>query len=157
METAYLGLAADMSSLSLDHGTLVLNVAQGGAGGAGGNGGSGGFVLGITTASIANTQINTNDALGGFPGAGGACGQGIGGGLYIDTGASVTLSESEVLDNFASTSSPALSFMALKAASTSTWSAVPWSAVITAARQRWTYSLVLMFAIAGRRGYVRHP
>jgi hypothetical protein len=39
------------------------------------------------------------------PSAGGASGQGVGGGLYIDTGATVTLSKSSVVIHyFASTS-----------------------------------------------------
>lgn len=43
--------------------------------------------------------------LGGVAGKGGTSGEGIGGGLYIDAGADVTLTKStEVIFNFASTS-----------------------------------------------------
>ena len=106
---AAIGAGPDNSSLTLDHSTLVLNVAQGGAGGAGGNGGSGlgggCYVFGGTTASIDATLVIANAALGGSPGWGGASGQGTGGGLYIDTGAIVELStSSEVIFNLASTS-----------------------------------------------------
>jgi len=49
--------------------------------------------------------IVANAALGGVAGVGGANGEGIGGGLYIDTGALVTLTKSsKVILNFASTS-----------------------------------------------------
>jgi len=86
LEVAFLGLGTDTSSLSVDHSTLVLNVAQGGAGGAGSNGGNGRgggcFVLGTTTASIDATLIAFSAALGGTSGTGGASGQGLGGGLY---------------------------------------------------------------------------
>ena len=62
-------------------------------------------MLGTTTASIDETLIAFNAALGGSPGTGGASGQGSGGGLYIDAGAGVTLDTStEVIFNFASTS-----------------------------------------------------
>ena len=55
--------------------------------------------------SIVATLITFDAALGGASGTGGASGQGSGGGLYIDTGAVVTLSKStKVLFNFASTS-----------------------------------------------------
>jgi hypothetical protein len=95
LESVYLGLPSDNSSYTLDHGTLVLNVAQGGAGGAGGNGGSGlgggAFVLGTCAASNVSSEIVVNAAFGGSPGAGGASGQGEGGGLYIDSGATVYL------------------------------------------------------------------
>jgi len=108
-EVIFLGLGTDTSSLSLDHTTLLFNVAQGGAGGSGSNGGNGlgggVYVLGTTTASIDDTWVVANAALSGVPGAGGASGQGVGGGLYIDTGAGVTLSKStDVFFNFASTS-----------------------------------------------------
>jgi hypothetical protein len=127
-EVIFLGLGTDTSALSVTGSTLIFNVAQGGNGGAGGNGGSGlgggCYVLGTTsgpvtvdgvttvitgntTASIDTTQIVANAALGGSPGCGrtGASGQGVGGGLYIDAGAGVTLSPSvDVIFNFASTS-----------------------------------------------------
>ncbi len=106
------GLPPDASSLALANSTLICNLAQGGAGGAGGsNGGSGlgggCYVLGTTTASIDATQIVANAALGSATGCGrtSTSGQGVGGGLYIDTGADVTLSPSIEVDcNFASTS-----------------------------------------------------
>jgi hypothetical protein len=108
-EVNFLGLGTDTSSLSLDHSTLTLNVAQGGAGGAGGNGGSGlgggVYVLGTTTAAIDSTAIAFNAALGGSPDTGGSSGQGVGGGLNIDTGAGVVLAQgTTVAGNFASTS-----------------------------------------------------
>ena len=62
-------------------------------------------ITGATTASIDATLITANAALGGLPGWGGVSGQGVGGGLYIDTGAVVELSTSSaVIFNFASTS-----------------------------------------------------
>ncbi len=63
-------------------------------------------ITGFTTASIDATLITANAALGGLPGWGGvSSGQGVGGGLYIDTGAVVELSTSSaVIFNFASTS-----------------------------------------------------
>jgi hypothetical protein len=57
-----------------------------------------------SAASIDATLITFDAALGGASGTGGASGQGSGGGLYIDTGAGVTLSKSsKVRFNFAST------------------------------------------------------
>ena len=102
----FLGLGPDTSSLSLAGGTLISNVAQGGAGGNGGNGGNGlgggGYVLGGTTASIDSTLIVANAALGGRHGR---PRPGLGGGLYIGPGAVVTFSKSSaVFFNFASTS-----------------------------------------------------
>jgi hypothetical protein len=43
-------------------------------------------------------------ALGGLAGADGSDGEGIGGGLYVATGASVTVRKTKVTGNFASTS-----------------------------------------------------
>ena len=58
-----------------------------------------------TTASVDTTLITFDAAMGGAAGTGGASGQGSGGGLYIETGAGVTLSKSsKVRFNFASTS-----------------------------------------------------
>lgn len=63
------------------------------------------YVVGITTASIDETLISLNAALGGSSGTGGASGQGSGGGIYLDAGAGVTLDPSaKVIFNFASTS-----------------------------------------------------
>jgi len=123
MEIAALSLPPDTSTLSLAGSTLIFNVAQGGAGGAGGAGGNGlgggcymlgtntgtspagTPITGATSASIDATLITANAALGGFAGWGGVSGQGLGGGLYIDSGAVVSLStSSEVIFNFASTS-----------------------------------------------------
>ncbi len=107
LETTFLGLGTDTSSISISGGTLDFNEAQGGAAGAGisgGNGlGGGAYVLGTTNASIDGTTVFANVAEGGSRGS--SAGQGIGGGFYFDTGASVTLSTpSEVLFNFASKS-----------------------------------------------------
>jgi hypothetical protein len=58
-----------------------------------------------SAASIDATLITFDTSMGGASGSGGASGQGSGGGLYIDTGAGVTLSKSsKFLFNFASTS-----------------------------------------------------
>jgi hypothetical protein len=109
LESTFLGLSSDTSSLTLTGGSLNLNVAQGGTAGSGSSGGSGSgggvYILGTTSASIDKTSIYANSALGGSRGKGVSAGQGVGGGLYIDTGASVTLSSPiEVFFNFASTS-----------------------------------------------------
>ena len=57
-----------------------------------------------SSAALDTTWITLNAARGGVGGTGGTSGEGIGGGLYIDAGANVTLSKStEVIFNFAST------------------------------------------------------
>ena len=67
--------------------------------------GGGVSVLAGSSAAIDDTLIMLNAALGGSAGTGGASGQGLGGGLFIDAGAGVTLSKStRVILNFASTS-----------------------------------------------------
>jgi hypothetical protein len=99
--------AVDNSSLSLCTSTLVGNVAQGGSGGAAGTGGNGlGGGLAInpgSTATVANSVIDSNRALGG---SGGIGGDGVGGGVYNDavpTG--FTKDSLTAIDfNFASTS-----------------------------------------------------
>ena len=75
-------------------------------GASGGNAWGGGVsVLAGSSAAIDDALIVLNAALGGSAGTGGASGQGLGGGLFIDAGAGVTLSKStRVLLNFASTS-----------------------------------------------------
>ena len=54
---------------------------------------------------FADAIIVLNVALGGPSGRGGSDGQGNGGGLYVATGAPVTLKKSLVIGNFASTGS----------------------------------------------------
>jgi hypothetical protein len=98
---------ADSSSLELCGGTLIGNVAKGGAGGpgsSGGNGFGGGAFVGTGgSADFAGAIIVLNVATGGPSGAGGIDGQGIGGGLYLATGAGVTVKKSLVVGNTAST------------------------------------------------------
>jgi hypothetical protein len=104
METAFLGLPSDTSSLSLDHSALVLNVAQGGAGEAGGNGLGGGIYVGTgTSASVTASAITHNRAKGGEGDDGGSDGQGVGGGVY-DLGAFTSDVFTVIAHNHASTS-----------------------------------------------------
>ena len=104
--TSYDGL----NSLTMSGCLLIGNVAQGGAGGSGADGGnaSGGgiFVAMDSSATLDQTVVSMNLALGGLAGAGGSNsnGDGIGGGLYISTGGVVTLKKTTVALNFASTS-----------------------------------------------------
>ena len=57
------------------------------------------------SALLQQTTVTANTAMGGLPGAGGSAGDGIGGGLYVATGASVFLKKTKVAGNVASTSS----------------------------------------------------
>jgi hypothetical protein len=99
------GLGADDSSLALDQSTLGLNVALGGNGGTGGNGGNGlggaVFADADTTMVISASSLSLNAAIGG---AGTDDGTGYGGGIYVTNGASVSLEETAVRANDASTS-----------------------------------------------------
>ena len=82
--------------------TIDLNQAQGGGGG---NGEGGGIYVGSgSSATIDQTLITLNLALGGLSGWGSSGGQGVGGGLFIATGGSATLKKSLVIGNWASTS-----------------------------------------------------
>ena len=60
------------------------------------------FVGAGGSASLDQTDVLLNLALGGLAGAGGSNGDGIGGGLYVTTGGVVTLHKSTVALNFAS-------------------------------------------------------
>ena len=107
-EVTFLGLGTDTSSLSLDHSTLIFNVAQGGAGGAGGNGGNGlgggAFNYGTTTLTLTHSTVTLNLADGGTKGTGGANGEGIGGGIYNTPGGTFSFDVfTLILDNDAST------------------------------------------------------
>ena len=62
------------------------------------------YVGAAGAAALSNTSIIADVAIGGFAGFGGSGGQGIGGGLYVATGGSVTLEKSLVIGNWASTS-----------------------------------------------------
>jgi hypothetical protein len=55
-------------------------------------------------ATLTDTGVTANQAMGGLAGSGGSDGQGIGGGLYVTTGASVLLKKTKVKGNVASTS-----------------------------------------------------
>jgi hypothetical protein len=98
------------ASLAMSGCLLIGNVAQAGAGGSGADGGnaSGGgiFVAVDASATVNQTVVSMNLALGGLAGAGGSDGDGdgVGGGLYISTGGVVTLKKTTVALNFASTS-----------------------------------------------------
>jgi hypothetical protein len=98
-------LGPDDSSLALDQSTLALNVALGGNGGASGNGGNGlgaaVFADADTTVVISASSLSLNVAIGG---AGTDDGVGYGGGIYVTLGASVSLEETAVTANDASTS-----------------------------------------------------
>jgi hypothetical protein len=98
-------LGPDDSSLALDQSTLALNVALGGNGGAGGNGGNGlggaVFADAGTIVVISASSLSLNMAIGG---AGTDGGVGYGGGIYVTNGASVSLEETAVRANDASTS-----------------------------------------------------
>jgi hypothetical protein len=107
LESGFLGLPSDTSSVTVVSSQLGFNEALGGAGGSGSNGGTGQgggcFIYSGTYATIDNSKIVFNAAYGGAAGAGGSTGQGVGGGLYIGTGAGVSLSSpSEVFEDFAS-------------------------------------------------------
>jgi hypothetical protein len=61
------------------------------------------------TLDLSNDLVTLNAAIGGPAGRGtpgGTAGQGIGGGLYVFTGATATLTNTLVFFNFASTSDP---------------------------------------------------
>ena len=60
--------------------------------------------LATASATLEDTVVSLNLALGGLAGAGGSAGDGIGGGLYIWAGGVVTLKKTTVTLNFASTS-----------------------------------------------------
>ncbi len=81
-----IGSGPDTSSLTLDQGLLIFNLAQGGTGGAGANGGNGfgggAFVGTSTTLVVAQSVIAGNDANGGGGSGGGGNGLGEGGGVY---------------------------------------------------------------------------
>jgi hypothetical protein len=97
---AAIGAGPDNSSLTLDHGTLISNAAQGGAGGSGGAGGNG---LGGGAYNDAASSLTLKDALVTLNQAdGGAEGQGVGGGAY-SLGA-LDLVMTEIALNQASTS-----------------------------------------------------
>jgi hypothetical protein len=90
------------SVVTVSNSIVGLNLAQGGGDG---NGEGGGIYVGSgTTATIDQTIITLNLAVGGLSGWGGSGGQGIGGALYIATGGSGTLEKSLVIGNWASTS-----------------------------------------------------
>ncbi len=55
-------------------------------------------------ATVDQTIVMANLAIGGLAGFGGSEGDGFGGGLYITNGAGVTLKKSVILANIASTS-----------------------------------------------------
>jgi hypothetical protein len=105
LEVAFLGLGTDSSTLSLTGSTVALNVARGGAGGpGGGDGGSGaggGFYADPgTTTTISASILYLNAAIGG---AGSSAGIGIGGGIDVASGASVSLETTTARVNDAST------------------------------------------------------
>ena len=83
---AAIGAGPDNSSLTLDHSTLLLNVAQGGVGGVGGDGGNGlgggAYNDAATTLALTKDLVTLNRADGGHGRHGGADGDGIGGGFY---------------------------------------------------------------------------
>ena len=54
---------------------------------------------------LQQTTVTANTAKGGLPGTGSSAGDGVGGGLYVATGASVFLKKTKVAGNAASTSS----------------------------------------------------
>jgi hypothetical protein len=101
-------LGLDTSSLTLDQSTLIFNVASGGNGGAGGNGGNGSggglFADPDTTAAISDSWLGFNQATGGQGGLSGTSGDGFGGGIDVVDGASVSLENTKVAGNHASTS-----------------------------------------------------
>ncbi len=117
------------SSLAIAGSLLSLNAADGGNGGAGGSTGAGGaggdgsgggvyysgpgsyygYPLPAGTLTLSNDVVIANAAIAGSGGPGpteGTAGQGIGGGLYLGTGGTATLSKTLVMLNFASTSDP---------------------------------------------------
>ncbi len=95
---------SDTSSLAMTAGLVTGNFAQGGRAGSGAKGGNawgGGARVGADgSASFDQSDILLNEALSGLFGNG----EGIGGGLYVATGAVVTLHKSTVAQNLASTS-----------------------------------------------------
>ena len=101
--------APDNCSLTLNNSTLDGNEAIGGAGGSGGSGGNGLGRRPVGPGGELRRDRCHMDLLQRRAGRrrrhGGVSGQGVGGGLYIDPAADVTLSTStEVIFNFASTS-----------------------------------------------------
>lgn len=96
------------ASFTLVASTVTGNRAVGGAGGDGRNGGSGqggGLNLSAGTITIEESVITANEAIGGPPGAGGPmAGPGIGGGVYISGGAAVTIRDTSIAGNHATTS-----------------------------------------------------
>jgi hypothetical protein len=90
------------SVLTVSGSTIVQNQAQGGYGGNGEGGGI--YVDSSGSATIDQTIIALNLAIGGLGDCGGSDGDGIGGGLYVASGGSVSLKKSIVAGNFASTS-----------------------------------------------------
>jgi fibronectin-binding autotransporter adhesin len=101
-----IGGASDTSSLALNNSLVAGNVAQGGRGGSeacGGDGSGGGIFVGAGgSATIDQTDIFVNVALGGM--ASGLGGDGSGGGLYVTSGAVVTLKKTAFAINVAGTS-----------------------------------------------------
>jgi phospholipase/lecithinase/hemolysin len=98
--TAVLFGTPDTSSLVLSGCTLTDNVAQGGAGRAGGNGGDGwggGLAAVSGTATVGNSTLDHNKAVGGD--GGGSGGNGFGGGIYDGTGATVAATGSTITHN----------------------------------------------------------
>jgi hypothetical protein len=101
----------DGSSVALSDSVINANQALGGAGGSGASGGSGyggGAFIGApesgvnSSLAVTDTNINANRADGGAPGLGGGTGVGIGGGIY-DLG-DLSVVDSEIRGNHASTS-----------------------------------------------------
>ena len=95
---------SDTSSLAMTAGLVTGNFAKGGRPGSGGKGGNawggGAWVGADGSASFDQSDILLNEALSVLFGNG----EGKGGGLYVDTGAVVTLHKSTVAQNLASTS-----------------------------------------------------
>ena len=96
-----LGLPPDLSSLTLSGSTFDHNQAIGGASDTGANAGDGwggGLSVLAGTASVSDSTFDKNLALGGDGGVGG---NGFGGGLFVGTDASVSLTGSTITKNHA--------------------------------------------------------
>jgi hypothetical protein len=86
----------DSPSLTLVADTFGGNLARGGDGGSGGDGWGGALGLVSGTASASGSTFGGNHAVGGSGGAGGNGGNGLGGGLFVDSGATLALTASRV-------------------------------------------------------------
>jgi hypothetical protein len=96
-----LGLLPDLSSLTLSGSTLSQNQAVGGSSGPGataGDGWGGGLSVLAGTADVSGSTLEKNLALGGDGGIGG---NGLGGGIFVESDASVSLTSSIVTQNHA--------------------------------------------------------